>query len=178
VNWLITDRIDLAGKRFFVQTTLWPLENDKLTRIREVYAQKCPHLKSQLDQLLPSYQAGVGGILPEEIIDSPSLLEGAVRRITVNAYERNPEARQRCIAAHGTTCCICGFRFGAVYGPEAEGYIHVHHLRELSRAGGVREVDPIKDLRPVCPNCHAVLHLDGECRSIREVKKLVNDNSA
>ena len=42
-------------------------------------------------------------------------------------------------------------------GREAEGYIHVHHLRGLSDVGGEYVVDPVNDLRPVCPNCHAVL---------------------
>lgn len=173
MNWLITDPVDLPGKRFFVQSTLWPLENEKLSTIRQAYAAKYPHLKATLDQVFVGYQAGVSGLLPEEVTETPTLFEGAVRKITVNAYERNPEARQQCIAAHGTTCCICGFSFGRVYGPEAEGYIHVHHLRALSDADGEYVVDPIEDLRPVCPNCHAILHLGGECRGIDEVKRMV-----
>jgi hypothetical protein len=32
-------------------------------------------------------------------------------------------------------------------------------------------VDPVADLRPVCPNCHAVIHLGGACRSIDEVRQ-------
>ena len=101
-----------------------------------------------------------------------------MRSIMVNAYERNPQARRQCIDAHGTACCICGFSFGAVYGNVADGYIHVHHLRPLSQVNGEYVVDPVKDLRPVCPNCHAVLHLGGECRSIEDVKKMVGDNRA
>lgn len=115
-------------------------------------------------------------VLPEEIIQTSGLVEGAVRSITVNAYERNPQARRQCINAHGTTCCICGFNFGAVYGMVADGYIHVHHIRPLSEVNGEYVVDPVKDLRPVCPNCHAVLHLGGEYRSIEEVKNMLEDN--
>jgi hypothetical protein len=123
-------------------------------------------------------QAGISGRLPEEVVETPTLIEGAVRQVTVNAYERNPEARRRCIEAHGTSCCICGFSFGTVYGEVAEGYIHVHHLRPLSEVSGAYVVDPVTDLRPVCPNCHAVLHLGGECRSIEEVRHLVERNRA
>ena len=112
---------------------------------------------------------------PEEVPPS-GVFEGAVRTVTVNAYERNPKNRRKCIAAHGTSCCICGFRFGAVYGEIAEGYIHVHHLRPLSEVGEAHAVDPVADLRPVCPNCHAVLHLGGECRKIDEVKRMVKGN--
>lgn len=96
--------------------------------------------------------------LAEEIVAPTGLVEGAVCAITVNAHERNPEARRRCIEHYGTSCSICEFDFGAVYGEEAEGIIHVHHLRPLSEIGRQYNVDPIEDLRPVCPNCHAVLH--------------------
>jgi HNH endonuclease len=112
-------------------------------------------------------------VLPEEVC-SLGLTEGAVRTITVNAYERNLQARRKCIAAHGTECIVCGFNFGKVYGPEAEGYCHVHHLRPLSEIGREYEIDPVNDLRPVCPNCHAVLHLGGKCRGIDEVKELLD----
>ncbi len=38
------------------------------------------------------------------------------------------------------------------------GFIHVHHKVELSSIGREYVVDPIEDLVPVCPNCHAMLH--------------------
>jgi hypothetical protein len=109
-------------------------------------------------------------MLPEEVVATPAMIEGAVCRVSVNAYERSPEARQRCIEYYGTDCCICGFNFGAVYGDVAEGYIHVHHLRPLSEIRETYVVDPVEDLRPVCPNCHAVLHLRSPAYSIEEVR--------
>lgn len=114
-------------------------------------------------------------VLSEEVLRPSGVIEGALRSVVVNAYERNPQARLRCIEAHGTICCICGFHFGNVYGRLAEGYIHVHHLCPLSQVRGEYVVDPIKDLRPVCPNCHAVLHLGlgGASRTIEEVKRMV-----
>lgn len=112
-------------------------------------------------------------LLPDELDAATPISEGARYQVLVNAYERNPDARWRCIAAHGSACCICGFSFGAVYGPEVEGYIHVHHVRPLSEVGGEYVVDPVEDLRPVCPNCHAVLHLGGRCRTIEEVRQLL-----
>ena len=84
--------------------------------------------------------------------------EGTIVRISVNAYERNPKARLRCIEHYGASCYLCEFNFGREYGPEVEGLIHVHHLRPLSEIGEQYTVDPVADLRPVCPNCHAVLH--------------------
>ena len=112
-------------------------------------------------------------LLPEEIAATTSLVEGAVFRVIVNAYERNPEARRRCIERHGTNCCVCGFNFGGVYGEVAEGYIHVHHLRPLSEIGREYVIDPIEDLRPVCPNCHAVLHRRIPAFSIEEIRAIL-----
>ena len=60
------------------------------------------------------------------------------------------------------------------YGEVAEGLIHVHHLRSLSEVGEEYIVDPIADLRPVCPNCHAVLHTRTPPFSIEEVVTFLN----
>ena len=95
-----------------------------------------------------------------EEVDSSSLVEGARTRVVVNAYERNASARAKCLEVHGTNCAVCNLNFGQRYGPLAENYIHVHHLRPLSEIGTSYTVDPEKDLRPVCPNCHAVIHID------------------
>lgn len=111
--------------------------------------------------------------LPDETDPSPPLLEGARYQITVNAFERDPRARQRCIARYGNGCAVCGFSFGAVYGPIADGFIHVHHLRPLSEIGHEYEIDPIEDLRPVCPNCHAVLHRKVPALSIEELRTIL-----
>lgn len=105
-------------------------------------------------------------------MDEP-VVEGARRTYLRSAYERDPEARRRCVAAHGTDCAVCGFSFGAVYGPEFNGYIHVHHLRPLSEVGAAHTVDPVQDLRPVCPNCHAVLHSREPALNIEDVRALL-----
>ncbi len=105
------------------------------------------------------------------------LTEGMKRTIIVNSYERNPQARKICIEHWGTTCCICEFNFGAVYGQFGEGFIHVHHLTPISKIGKNYEIDPIKDLRPVCPNCHAILHKKSDTLSIEEVKNMIFETS-
>jgi hypothetical protein len=96
--------------------------------------------------------------LADEVDGSRGFLEGAVKRITVDARERSGQARSDCINHHGTTCVVCDFSFGDAYGEHGEGFIHVHHLVDLALADGETETDGIRDLRPVCPNCHAMLH--------------------
>jgi len=110
---------------------------------------------------------------PDEVSDSESFIEGATRTIVVNAYERNAKARSACIFIYGTACVICGIDFGQAYGPSAKGYIHVHHLKPLAKLRKTYSVNPKTDLRPVCPNCHAVIHLGSSLRSIEEVKAML-----
>lgn len=108
--------------------------------------------------------------LAEEIADTSDLHEGAVRIIAVNMYERSAEARRLCVETHGSNCVVCGFSFADFYGDLAVGFIHVHHLTPLALRGNEHKVDPATDLRPVCPNCHAVIHLRGACMSIEQLK--------
>ncbi len=99
--------------------------------------------------------------------------EGAVRQIKVDAYERNTQARNECIKLHGAQCCVCGFDFGKVYGEIGEGYIHIHHLRPLADIREQYTVDPVTDLQPICPNCHAMLHRRKPPYSIEEMKDIL-----
>jgi len=114
----------------------------------------------------------------EELSIEEPLVEGASFTVQVSAFERNPVARQKCIAHHGTSCSVCGFNFGATYGGSAEAYIHAHHLKPLASIGEEYVIDPIKDLRPVCANCHAVIHLRQPPYSIEEVKGMLHSDNA
>ena len=52
--------------------------------------------------------------------DNFELIEGAIKNISTNKYERNREARQKCIDYYGSSCKICGFDFGQFYGSDLE----------------------------------------------------------
>ena len=114
--------------------------------------------------------------LPEEIdfIDE-ALAEGAVKTIAINAYERNPKARKICIEHYGTVCFVCRFSFQNKYGPVGRGYIHVHHLTTMSALREDYVIDPIRDLRPICPNCHAIIHTCKPPHTIEEMRKILNN---
>jgi len=95
---------------------------------------------------------------PDELDKSETLFEGIRKTIIVNSYERNPVARTKCIEHYGAQCVVCDFDFEGKYGDIGKGFIHVHHLTQLSDIKQGYEVNPVNDLRPVCPNCHAMLH--------------------
>ena len=109
--------------------------------------------------------------IPAEIIEQ--LFEGAKKIIVINAYERNPKARKLCIEHWKAICAVCDFDFEKKYGEIGKGFIHVHHLTPVSKIGEQYEVDPINDLRPVCPNCHSMLHRQDDTLSIDELKLIV-----
>lgn len=113
-------------------------------------------------------------VIPEEVESPEQYYEGAVKSITVNAYERSREARSKCIEHHGWNCGVCGYAMADLYGTLGEEVIHVHHLRELASLGEEYEVDPINDLRPVCPNCHAILHTSSPAMSITQLRNVLS----
>ena len=121
----------------------------------------------QITWIFKSQEANVHESYPGEY--SSPLTEGTFKTITVNKYERNPEARQLCIEHYGAKCQVCDFTF-EIYSNIGKGYIHVHHLILVSSIGKEYEVDPIKDLRPICANCHAMLHMRNPPYTIDELK--------
>ena len=97
-------------------------------------------------------------IVPIEQESESGYKEGDVSRTEVNRYERNPLNRKLCLAVKGYDCAICGMNFEKTYGEIGHQFIHVHHIVPVSQIGSGYIIDPIKDLIPVCPNCHAMLH--------------------
>ena len=86
-------------------------------------------------------------------------LEGRTRAVVSHRRERSPRLRAAAIELHGTTCQVCGFDFGDVYGAWGRGFIEVHHLEQLGEASpdGVK-TDVARDLAVLCSNCHRMVH--------------------
>jgi 5-methylcytosine-specific restriction protein A len=51
----------------------------------------------------------------------------------------------------------------------------VHHIVPIAKVGKQYRLNPITDLRPVCPNCHAVIHRSEPPFSIEEVKQMLRN---
>jgi len=126
----------------------------KFSQARQILSINC--LNDLLALIYNKKEFQIAEEIPEE--DADKLFEGAKKLIIVNAYERNSKARQLCLKKHGYKCCVCKFNFKEIYGEIGAGYIEVHHLKPLNEINEKYQVDPAKDLRPVCPNCHAMLH--------------------
>ena len=105
--------------------------------------------------------------------DEISFIEGKSKQVFVNVYERNNEARKACIKHYGPKCQICNIDFGLKYPSIGNGFIHVHHLKMVSEINSEYKVNPISDLIPVCPNCHAMIHQRKIPYTISEMKKII-----
>ncbi len=114
--------------------------------------------------------------LTEELNSETVYMEGSAKQVIVNAYERNSKARQACLAKHGYDCSVCGFNFAAVYGELGDKFIHVHHLKEIHTIKEEYVVDPIHDLIPVCPNCHAMLHRKSPPYTLQELRTILRQS--
>lgn len=101
--------------------------------------------------------------------------EGDPFSVTETRYERSRLNRTLCIQAKGTSCAVCGMDFGRKYGSLGAGFIQVHHLIPVSVMGPGFQVDPERDLIPVCPNCHAMLHRRSPPFAPEELKAQLSD---
>jgi 5-methylcytosine-specific restriction enzyme A len=109
-------------------------------------------------------------VYADEVDKNLKYAEGKTKTVLVNSYERNQVARQKCIDHYGAFRQVCNFDFEKYYGDIGKDFIHVHHVVDISIIGNEYSVDPIKDLIPVCPNCHSMLHKKKPAFSIKELK--------
>ncbi len=104
----------------------------------------------------------VGGILPPDAVSS----------VQVSRYERDPDARRICLAFHGASCAACGFSFESAYHGSAPQALAVHHVVPPEMLHSGYELDPVADLIPLCPNCHAVAHSVNPPRTVSELRTM------
>jgi hypothetical protein len=103
-----------------------------------------------------------------------SAVEGELRKGLVaqrhrEASLRNAKIRQALKENRGRLVCEvpgCAFDFYQRYGEIGSGYAHVHHLKPLSRAGKKGAKTRLDSLAIVCANCHAMIHVGGQCREM------------
>ena len=112
--------------------------------------------------------------LPEEALpDDLAALEGQPRRVMVLHRRREHRLRRARIRlamglGGGQLRCEvpgCGFDFFETYGELGRHFAFVHHVKGLAVRGKPSQTK-LKDLAIVCGNCHAMIHLGGQCRPL------------
>lgn len=110
-------------------------------------------------------------------VEAGVYIEGAVKQVLANQYERDPKARRACIDHFGALCQICGFNFSKTYDAYGEGFIEVHHIKPLNKIKSSYVVDPLKDLIPVCSNCHSIFHRGKDPLSVSEMQVIFSKDT-
>ena len=116
------------------------------------------------------------GVICRRLLDDRDkpIPDRATADVDYETWRHRVADSRRCIDYYGARCSICGFDFALAYDGIGDGMIHVHHLVKLADIRKEYQIDPIRDLRPVCPNCHLVIHLYKHPFSIDEVKAMLS----
>ena len=154
----------------------WDMETCDLTFDKTVFGMQAVHSISENDlaQLLSAQK--LNGFRFADEIPEANHFEGDTTTVLVNRHERDHTARSKCLAEHGYSCSVCEMSFSKRYGKIGTNFIHVHHLTLLASRKKKHKVDPVKDLVPVCPNCHAMLHTSNPPLTIKKLKTILNKN--
>ena len=129
------------------------------------------------------FAAAILALLPVEDQDDVRLPgasgyeEGGASIQRVTRYERDRRNRAAAIAIWGASCKACEINFESRYGSVAAGFIEVHHTTPVSVLEPGTVVDPARDLVPLCPNCHAVVHRRDPPFSVDEVRDMVRSHA-
>jgi len=117
---------------------------------------------------------------PEELPSTcaPYYSQSASVSVRANRYERDREARRRCIEHYGARCAVCDFDFETVYGAFGRGCMRIHHLVPAAQVAPGYRLDPVRDLRPVCANCHYMLHRTEPPTSVERLRELLRRQRA
>lgn len=130
--------------------------------------------------LPPGHGSASVALRTDEVVErsKPIMIEGGTRTVELTVYERDPEARRLCIEHYGPICQACGLVYEDRYGPIGADLIHVHHVVRLADLGGAHEVDPIRDLLPLCATCHHVTHRRVPPYTVEEIRQALASSSA
>jgi hypothetical protein len=132
----------------------------------------------QVGMILARLTASMGRADEPSLAAKRAFREGDRTAVLANRYERDPKARRACLDHYGYSCSACGFLFVDKYGEIGQGVVEVHHLEPLGENPGRRGVDPIADLRPLCANCHTIVHQQTPPLSIEGLSRLLRSHSS
>ncbi|WP_312182955.1 HNH endonuclease [Arthrobacter sp.] len=87
-----------------------------------------------------------------------TLPQQALRWSLASRYENDPDANRICLVHNGPACSACGFDFVAAFGSAGANLMQAHHIVPPGQVLDGYDLDPVADLVPLCPNCHAMAH--------------------
>ncbi|MFC3298986.1 hypothetical protein FJV46_12135 [Arthrobacter agilis] len=139
------DQLPLARLEAFLpgirqQTEARPLDGPAAATLRSLWSETVAPLRGS--------RHPVPGSLPARM----------VTRVPANSAEHDPDLRSLALAHRGSLCHACDVDLEQAYGDAGRDLMEVHHITPLEYLDSYYEVDPLTDLVPLCPTCHAVAH--------------------
>ncbi len=108
-----------------------------------------------------------------EIITKESRLKKRCLKLRDAAIQKYTQSNGRIL------CSVCGFDFEKVYKELGKGYIEIHHevpIYQYSNEGFQQYIgDAVKQMKPLCANCHRMIHRKKKPLSIDELKRIVGE---
>ena len=169
-----SENIDLILSEKYKLMTFTQVAKNSLTspiRIKRIIPTVRERQLTNIDSRYFAHPESLSAPAPNAI--EQKYIEGARKIVVQSLRERNPAARKKCLELYGFSCRVCEFDFEKTYGAVGRYYIHVHHLEMIAKKDGAYNVDPAKDLRPVCPNCHAMIHKHSTPIEINVMRRLI-----
>lgn len=108
--------------------------------------------------------------------------EGGMRLFFHKRRERKPKIvsnkKKKTLKEKGFLSCeVCEFNFLEKYGKHGENFIECHHNKPLSEMKD-GEKTYLSDLSLICSNCHRMIHQKKEYLTIKELKKIIEENKS
>lgn len=131
------------------------------------------------DDEFQEYLNYINGYVNSRFMDNTESVytEGVSKHLLLEQKTRNHIVVQKAKEQHkqknggSLPCEVCGFDFVAVYGELGEGFIEAHHIKPHAERG--KRKIRIRDFALVCPNCHRMLHRDGNL-TVEELKSIID----
>lgn len=110
--------------------------------------------------------------------------EGQTSVAQVSIKVRSRKLREAALAHYTVNgkiaCHVCGFDFQEYYGELGSGYIQMHHERPICQYSdeGFEEYlgDAVQNMKPVCANCHCMIHRNkGTPLTIEALKEAIEN---
>lgn len=150
------------------------------------YANKDSKSESFKDEIIKKIENIISDCFIDDTYDDEQkYFEGKTKTCVKDVFtiNRNAKARKKCLDYYfpkncDYSCLLCGFDFKKQYGSLGSKLIEVHHIEShttKSKTEGSHEIDPIKDLIPICSNCHSIIHRERPAVAIDRMKEIIKN---
>ena len=114
------------------------------------------------------------------VLDDSIVREGQLMTRSVEYRTRSRELRNTAVEYYSESgrirCLACYFEFARAYQAIGEGVIQIHHIKPVSfmRGEPLSREDALANVRPLCANCHQMVHTKTPPIPICDLRSMVS----